>query len=165
MVKPQVFETSDPAYNCGRLLAIFDSLQRSAHGTGFDGATVSERYFGSASTTPNTAFSLLWKLHTHHLKKLRQQGDKGKAAANKIKNAITETVALFQPDRPGEAPQFPRHFNLMEQGRFALGFYQQMAVRKAAIDEYVRRKKAGEIKPEDIDHELDLTASHESSQP
>lgn len=165
MVKPQVFETSDPAYNCGRLLAVFDSLQRSAHGTGFDGATVSERYFGSASTTPNTAFSLLWKLHTHHLKKLRQQGDKGKAAANKIKNSITETIALFQPDRPGEAPQFPRHFNLVEQGRFALGFYQQMAVRKAAIDEYVRRKKAGEIKPHEIDDELELTASHESSQP
>lgn len=165
MIKPQVFETSDPAYNCGRLLAIFDSLQRSAHGREFDGATVSERYFGSASTTPNTAFSLLWKLHTHHLKKLRQQGDKGKAAANKIKSTITETVALFQPDRPGEAPQFPRHFNLVEQGRFALGFYQQMAARKAAIDEYVRRKKAGEIPPEDIDDELELTANHESSQP
>lgn len=165
MVKPQVFETSDPAYNCGRLLAIFDSLQRSAHGAGFDGATVSERYFGSASTTPNTAFSLLWKLHTHHLKKLRQQGDKGKRAANKIKSTITETVALFQPDQPGEAPQFPRHFNLVEQGRFALGFYQQMAVRKAAIDEYIRRKKAGEIQPEDFDDEFELTTSHESSQP
>ncbi|QJD29550.1 type I-C CRISPR-associated protein Cas8c/Csd1 [Methylococcus geothermalis] len=164
MIEPQIFETSDPAYNCGRLLAIFDSLQRSAHGAGFDGATVSERYFGSASTTPNTAFSLLWKLHTHHLKKLRQQGEKGKAAANKIKNTITETVALFQPENPGEAPQFPRHFNLVEQGRFALGFYQQMAVRKAAIDEYVRRKKAGEIQPEDIDDELELTANHESSQ-
>ncbi len=165
MIKPQIFETSDPAYNCGRLLAIFDSLQRSAHGAGFDGATVSERYFGSASATPNTAFSLLWKLHTHHLKKLRQQGDKGKRAANKIKNTITETVALFQPENPGEAPQFPRHFNLVEQGRFALGFYQQMAARKAAIDEYVRRKKAGEVKPDEVDNELELTVDHESSQP
>ncbi|MGZ8248356.1 type I-C CRISPR-associated protein Cas8c/Csd1 [Methylomagnum sp.] len=156
MIKPQVFETSDPAYNCGRLLAIFDSLQRSAHGAGFDGATVSERYFSAAVTTPNTAFSLLWKLHTHHLKKLRQQGEKGKRAANKIKNSINEAAILFQPDKPGDAPQFPRHFNLIEQGRFALGFYQQMAVRKAAIDEYVRRKKTGEIKPEDADDELEL---------
>ncbi|MDD5035046.1 MAG: type I-C CRISPR-associated protein Cas8c/Csd1 [Methylococcaceae bacterium] len=164
MIEPQVFETSDVAYNCGRLLAIFDSLQRSAHGTGFDGATVSERYFGAASTTPNSAFSLLWKLHTHHLKKLRQQGEKGRRAANKIKNTITETIALFRPDHPGEAPQLPRHFNLVEQGRFALGFYQQMAVRKAAIDEYVRRKKAGEIKPEDADDDLELTAGVETGQ-
>jgi CRISPR-associated protein Csd1 len=164
MIKPQVFETSDPAYNCGRLLAIFDALQRSAHGAGFDGATVSERYFSAAATTPNTAFSLLWKLHTHHLKKLRQQGEKGKRAANKIKNAINETAALFQPEKPGEAPQFPRHFSLIEQGRFALGFYQQMAVRKAAIDEYVRKKKAGEIKPEDADDELELTAHDQTGQ-
>jgi CRISPR-associated protein Csd1 len=156
MIKPQVFETSDPAYNCGRLLAIFDALQRSAHGAGFDGATVSERYFSAASTTPNTAFSLLWKLHTHHLKKLRQQGEKGRRAANKIKNTINETAALFQPQKQGDAPEFPRHFSLIEQGRFALGFYQQMAVRKAAIDEYVRRKKAGEIKPDNTDDELEL---------
>jgi CRISPR-associated protein Csd1 len=156
MIEPKVFETSDPAYNCGRLLAIFDALQRSAHGAGFDGATVSERYFSAAATTPNTAFSLLWKLHTHHLKKLRQQGENGKRAANKIKNTINETAALFQPNNPGEAPQFPRHFSLIEQGRFALGFYQQMAVRKAAIDEYVRKKKAGEIKPENTDDDLEL---------
>src|SRR5690606_29569944 len=35
-MKTHVFETEDPAYNCGRLLAIFDSLQRSAHGKSFD---------------------------------------------------------------------------------------------------------------------------------
>ncbi|MFZ4702371.1 MAG: type I-C CRISPR-associated protein Cas8c/Csd1, partial [Candidatus Methylumidiphilus sp.] len=156
MIEPQVFETHDPAYNAGRLLAILDSLQRSAHGSNFDGATLSERYFASASTTPNSAFSLLWKLHSHHLKKLRQQGDKGRRAANQIKNSIIETVALFHPDKTGDAPQLPRHFNLVEQGRFALGFYQQMAVRKAAIDEYVRKKKAGEIKSEGKDEELDL---------
>ena len=163
MIQPQVFETSDPAYNAGRLLAILDSLQRSAHGANFDGATVSERYFASASTTPNTAFSLLWKTHSHHLKKLRQQGDKGKRAANKIKESIIQTVTLFQPDKPGEPPELPRHFNLVEQGRFALGFYQQMAVRKAAIDEYVRKKKAGQLKPEEHDDELEVTTNETQS--
>jgi CRISPR-associated protein Csd1 len=101
----------------------------------------------------------LWKLHSHHLKKLRQQGDKGRRAANQIKNSIIETAALFHPNKTGDAPQLPRHFNLIEQGRFALGFYQQMAVRKAAIDEYVRKKKAGEIKSEGKDDELDLFTS------
>jgi CRISPR-associated protein Csd1 len=163
MIQPQVFETSDPAYNAGRLLAILDSLQRSAHGANFDGATVSEKYFASASTTPNTAFSLLWKTHSHHLKKLRQQGDKGKRAANKIKESIIQTVTLFQPDKPGEPPELPRHFNLVEQGRFALGFYQQMAVRKAAIDEYVRKKKAGQLKPEEHDDELEVNTGETQS--
>ncbi len=156
MTEPRIFETNDPAYNCGRLLAVFDSLQRSAHGKNFDGATIAERYFGSASTTPNTAFSLLWKLHQHHLKKLRQQGEKGQRAACKIKTSITEIAGLFEPATPGAPPQCPRYFTLVEQGRFALGFYQQMAARKAAIDEYMRKKKAGQLKHEEVDDELDL---------
>lgn len=155
-MKTHVFETDDPAYNCGRLLAVLDSLQRSAHGNSFEGATIAERYFGSASTTPNTAFSLLWKLHQHHLRKLRQQGEKGQRAAAKIKTAITEIADLFEPATPGTSPQFPRYFTLVEQGRFALGFYQQMAARKAAIDEYMRKKKAGDLKPEEVDDELEL---------
>lgn len=157
MIEPQICETNDPAYNCGRLLAVFDSLQRSAHGKGFDGTTIAERYFGSASTTPNTAFSLLWKLHQHHLKKLRQQGEKGQRAASKIKISITEISGLFEPATPGASPQFPRYFTLVEQGRFALGFYQQMAARKAAIDEYMKKKKAGELKPEEVDEGLELS--------
>ncbi len=155
-MKSHVFETDDPAYNCGRLLAVLDSLQRSAHGMSFDGATIAERYFGSASTTPNTAFSLLWKLHQHHLKKLRQQGEKGQRAAAKIKTSITEIAGFFEPVIPGAPPQFPRYFTLVEQGRFALGFYQQMAARKAAIDEYMRKKKSGELKPEEVDDVLEL---------
>jgi CRISPR-associated protein Csd1 len=163
LMQIRVFETDDPAYNCGRLLAIFDSLQRSAHGAGFDGATIAERYFGSASTTPNTAFSLLWKLHQHHLKKLRQQGDKGRRAADKIKTSIIEIMDLFKPEKAGVAPQFPRYFALVEQGRFALGFYQQMAARKAAIDAYLKKKRTGELKPDEVDDELDITDSEQKS--
>jgi len=157
MIEPQICETNDPAYNCGRLLAVFDSLQRSAHGKGFDGATIAERYYGSASTTPNTAFSLLWKLHQHHLKKLRQQGERGQRTASKIKTAITEIAGVFEPATPGASPQFPRYFTLVEQGQFALGFYQQMAARKAVIDEYMRKKKAGQLKHEEVDDELELS--------
>lgn len=155
-MKTHVFDTTDSAYNCGRLLAIFDSLQRSAHGSSFEGATIAERYFGSASTTPNSAFSLLWRLHQHHLKKLRQQGEKGQRASNKIKNSIIEIAGMFESKDSGTPPQFPRYFTLVEQGKFALGFYQQMAARKAAIDEYLKKKKAGELKPEEIDDELEL---------
>ncbi len=156
-MKPKVFETTDRAYNCGRLLAVFDSLQRSAHGKDFSGATIAERYFGSASTTPNMAFSLLWRLHQYHLKKLRQQGEKGQRAAARIKDTITQIAGLFEQKAPGEPPKFPNYFEPVEQGKFALGFYQQMAVRKAAIEEYMKKKQAGDLKPGEIDDELELT--------
>ncbi len=156
-MQAQVFETNDPAYNCGRLLAVFDSLQRSAHGKSFDGATIAERYFGSASTAPNTAFSLLWRLHQHHLKKLRQQGEKGRRAATKIRDSITQIASLFGQTTTGSPPELPRYFTLVEQGRFALGFYQQMAARKAAIEDNLRKKKANGLKPEEINDETELS--------
>lgn len=135
MIEPQVFETGDPAYNCGRLLAIFDDLQREAlstDGNRFDGAGVVEKYYGSASSAPNTAFGILWRLHQHHLKKISQKGDRGKAAAYAIKRKIADIAALFPQPSPMQPPQFPRTFSLQEQGRFALGFYQQKAADDAA---------------------------------
>lgn len=135
MIEPQVFETNDPAYNCGRLLALFDDLQREAlstEGNRFDGAGVVEKYYGSASSAPNSAFGILWRLHQHHLKKVSQKGDKGKAAAFAIKRKIAEIASLFPQPAPLQPPQFPRTFSLQEQGRFALGFYQQKAADDAA---------------------------------
>jgi CRISPR-associated protein Csd1 len=141
MIEAKVFETSDPAYNCGRLLAIFDDLQMRAHEYQLEGAGVVERYYGAASSAPNSAFGILWRLHQHHLKKLSRQGDKGKAAAEAIKRKIAEIAALFSQPEPNFPPEFPRAFSLVEQGRFALGFYQQ----KAADDAARRKAKpAGE---------------------
>ncbi len=141
MIEAKVFETSDPAYNCGRLLAIFDDLQMRAHEYQLEGAGVVERYYGAASSAPNSAFGILWRLHQHHLKKLSRQGDKGKAAAEAIKRKIAEIAALFPQPKPNFPPEFPRAFSLVEQGRFALGFYQQ----KAADDAARRKaKSAGE---------------------
>ena len=156
MIEPKVFETPDPAYNCGRLLAIFDDLQMQAHSYKLEGAGVVERYYGSASSAPNSAFGILWRLHQHHLRKISRNGDAGKRAAEAIKRRIGDVAALFPQPAPNLPPQFPRTFSLQEQGRFALGFYQQMAVRRAAIDEYQRKTKAGELKPEEIDDVLEL---------
>jgi CRISPR-associated protein Csd1 len=135
-----VADTGDIAYNCGRLLAVFDVLQEEAHTkrnpdgkviSKLEGAGVVERYFGTASSSPNSAFNLLWRLHVHHLKKLSGQGDKGRAAAVAIEKRITEICALFGQTESMRAmrtpPHFPRVLDLQAQGRFALGFYQQKA--------------------------------------
>lgn len=131
-MEPKVFETNDPAYNCGRLLAIFDDLQARASEFQLKGAGVVERYYGSASSAPNSAFGILWRLHQHHLKKLSRQGDKGRAGSEAIKRRIGEIAALFPQPAANMPPAFPRTFDLQAQGRFALGFYQQKAADDAA---------------------------------
>jgi CRISPR-associated protein Csd1 len=144
-------QIKDPAYNCGCLLSVFNSLQRAAHKTGDArkelNTTIAERYFSSASSNPNGAFSILWRLHQHHLKKLRQGGTKGEKAAFRIKESIAEICVRFREPAPGASPDFPRFFTLVEQGRFALGYYQQEAKRAAAIRAWREKQKLQGIAP------------------
>lgn len=139
MIEPIITETDDAAYNCGRLLAIFDELQMAAHEYKLEGAGVVERYYGTASSAPNSAFGILWRLHQHHLKKIgRSQAGKAEA----LKRKIEGIAAQFKARGPRQPPVFPRSFNLPAQGRFALGFYQQKASERAARQAYLDEKKA-----------------------
>lgn len=135
-IKPKLTaDTDDPAYNCGRLLTVFDDLQQRAHEWKLEGATVAERYYGSASATPATAFGILWRLHLHHLRKLRRLGGKHEAAAYAIEQKITNICGLLgqteEMKRRRLSPTLPRTLDLQAQGRFALGYYQQKAEDKA----------------------------------
>lgn len=148
-------QTDDPAYNSGRLLSVLNSLQRSAHDGKLQGSSIAERYYGSASTNPSAAFSILWRLHQHHLKKLRRKGEKGQKAAHRIKENIAEICALITPAMSGRPPQLPRVFMLVEQARFALGFYHQEAARIEAVRLW-KEKQLATCKPdsdEDIPEE------------
>jgi len=141
MMEPTVCETADPAYNCGRLLAIFDELQAEAHDHKLEGAGVVERYYGTASSAPNSAFGILWRLHQHHLRKLKRSDGKKQAAAWAIESRITDIARLFRQPSPSLPPQFPRTFTLVEQGRFALGFYQEKADSTDRMREAIRVKQ------------------------
>ncbi len=132
---------TDPAYNCGRLLAVFEELQAAYHEYRLEGASVVEKYYGTAAASPNSAFGILWRLHQHHLKKVART-NRGKSEA--IKQKIAEISTNFKNPNPKLPPQFPRSFNLQEQGRFALGFYQQIASDKEAREAYLRNKKSEE---------------------
>lgn len=169
-IQPQlVADTSDIAYNSGRLLAVFDELQDAAHKKRgkdgkvigeLEGPSIVERYFGSASSAPISAFPILWRLHIHHLRKLSQQDKKGRGAAAAIERRVGDICALLcqTPEMRTKriCPDFKRVHTLREQGRFALGFYQQKAQRSADIAEYMRRKKAGELKPEEKDDAVEF---------
>ena len=124
MIQPEVFETDDPAYNCGRLLAVLAETQAKAHEYKLEGAGVAERYFGTASVSPSSVFPLLLRLNRHHLNKIRKS-DRFGGHERFLEDAIQDILIKFRPEISNQPPRFPRLLDLQAQGRFAIGFYQQ----------------------------------------
>ncbi|HWB14455.1 MAG TPA: type I-C CRISPR-associated protein Cas8c/Csd1 [Pirellulales bacterium] len=120
--------TSDrsPGYACGRLLALLARCQSPRdYGTS---AQLLERYYGSASTAPRSVLAVLLRLNRHHLRKIR---DEMPGFAFNLEQELEARLAPFRAT-PTSDPNFPAVLSLAEQGRFALGFYQQRAAYRAA---------------------------------
>ncbi len=113
-------ENTSPAYRLGRLFALLESIQRSAL-PGLN-ATIRDRYFASASSTPARVFPLLVKTATHHLASLRKT-DKG-GLAHWLDSQIGEVWSGLAPDLPGS-------LTLEDQGRFVAGYYHQKFAKTA----------------------------------
>ncbi len=97
------------AYRLGRLFAVLEKIQEEAS-PGLN-ATIRDRYYGAASSTPVSVFTTLLRLKNHHLNKL----NKGRAVQmEKLIGEIMEDLA-----------DLPRQLGLPDQGRFALGYYHQ----------------------------------------
>ncbi len=104
---------SNDAYQLGRLFAVLERIQSAAIKDA--NATITDRYFGSASTVPYSVFPRLVAGGKHHLSKIRK--DKPGFAINLDKD-LMEII--------GKLPQsFPKHLSIQDQGRFAIGYYQQ----------------------------------------
>ncbi len=143
MPEPQLADTPEPAYNLGRLLAVFESLQDRYHNFEKKGAGVVERYYGTASSAPAAVFPQLCKLARHHMSKVRKEDE---SAARRLDDQIGDILKKFQPAAPGESPKFKRMLTLPEQGIFALGFYQQRAKDRAASSVLSNLGKARELR-------------------
>ena len=111
----------NPAYRLGRLFAVLEKIQEeSAGGAGKLNATIRDRYYGAASSSPASVFPTLLKLEKHHVSKLDERGKK-------------MLYRAFNNNRPDDyvgqvlshVPEIPNHLALPEQGRFALGYYHQ----------------------------------------
>jgi CRISPR-associated protein Csd1 len=102
------------AYHCGRMLAEIEAIQRAALGQ--VNATVTDRYYGSASSTPASVFPALMRGVRVHLGNLRRRSPGAHAA---LDARITEIAAAL--------PDFPRTLTMRSQGLFALGYYHQRA--------------------------------------
>lgn len=101
---------TNAGYRLGRLFAVLEKIQEEAN-PGIN-ATIRDRYYGAASSTPVTVFSTLLKLKNHHLSKLENRG-----RAVNLEKRIGEIM-----DGLGD---FPAQLPLADQGRFAIGYYHQ----------------------------------------
>jgi CRISPR-associated protein Csd1 len=125
-----------PAYICGQLMAVYENLQwkaddseqkrRRSKTDSSDSKkeinlTVTDRYFGLASTFPKVAFPRILNLARAHMRKLRREDFK---AANAINAHIEKLHGYLAPSENGP---YPAQLGLDGQGLFALGYYHQKA--------------------------------------
>ena len=100
----------DIGYVLGRLFAVLEKTQAEAN-PGLN-ATIADRYFGSASSTPIAVFGTLMRLLPHHLNKLEFEG-----RAVQLQWEIRQILEHCQ--------RFPNYLNLEQQGLFAIGYYHE----------------------------------------
>jgi CRISPR-associated protein Csd1 len=97
-------------YRLGRLFAVLEKIQERAN-PGIN-ATIRDRFYGAASSTPVTVFGNLMRLKNHHLAKLDHVGER--INYEKLIGEIMSGIG-----------DFPTHLALDQQGRFAIGYYHQ----------------------------------------
>ena len=100
----------NPGYLLGRLFSVLERIQEAAN-PGID-ATIRDRFYGAASSTPVAAFPHLLKLKNHHVSKMENKG-----YAINLEKLIQSIMQGIQ--------DMPRHLSLADQGRFAIGYYHQ----------------------------------------
>lgn len=103
-------ECTDPAYTLGRLFSVLEAVQSAAN-PGIN-ATIKDKYFNAASSTPSRIFPLLVDLSQKHLRKL----DTGKKIF--YNKQITELMNIL-------GQEYPTRLSLPQQGSFQLGYYHQ----------------------------------------
>jgi CRISPR-associated protein Csd1 len=126
-------ENAEPAYVCGRLLAVLEEIQRAAM-PGVN-ATIVDRFYGTASTAPQTVFSRLLKGAQAHLSKLERDN----RGAQRALQARLEDILSHLDARTN----FPKTMNLEQQGLFSLGYYHQRAYSRSQARENAERRRAG----------------------
>lgn len=106
-------ENDNNAYLLGRLFAVLERTQSIA--VKGANATITDRYFGSASTVPYSVFPRLLAGSKNHLSKIR------KKMPGYAVNLDKDMTAII-----GKLPaSFPKHFSIESQGRFSIGYYHQ----------------------------------------
>ena len=109
---------NQPAYLCGRLLALYDALQYAERG--WVRSSLADRYYALASTNPATAFPKIEEVGLKHLTRLRRVNPD---MAARLEQDLQE-VHMRLAELGGT---FPGALSLEDQGRFAIAFHHQKA--------------------------------------
>jgi CRISPR-associated protein Csd1 len=128
-------ENCDPAYICGRLMAILANIQQAALGD--VGAGVVQRYYAAASTTPALILGrLIRQAQVGHLSK----DTIGKGLKFWFEQQLASVLAKLDPK------DLPVTLSLEGQSLFAMGYYHQKAFRKT--DDSTKRDTDGQADTE-----------------
>lgn len=103
----------DIGYVLGALFATLEKIQEDSSESKIN-ATIKDRYYGSASSTPLTVFATLIKLSQHHLSKISKIKPNRAVYFNRELGEIMNKI-----------DEFPSHLNMEQQGLFAIGYYQK----------------------------------------
>lgn len=103
-------ENKNEGYVLGRLFAVIEKIQQDAL-PGIN-ATIGDRYYGAASSTPTAVIPRLLRMERFHLRKL------GVGAQIYYNQMLSEILAPLND-------HFPLRLDIIQQGAFALGYYHQ----------------------------------------
>ena len=113
---------TDKNYIMGRIFAVLEAIQSAAN-PGLN-ATIRDKYFNAACTTPNRIFAKLHQLAVHHLRKME--------AGQKVyyEKQLQNLMEKIEP-----AEKSPARLSPEEQGMFILGYYHQTRERYKSKEE------------------------------
>jgi CRISPR-associated protein Csd1 len=109
-----------PAYQLGRLFAVLEAAQYAALGR--VNASIADRYYGAASSTPARVFAALIRGAKTHISDARKRN-----RGLWVESRMQDIIARLPPDLPSS-------LRLEDQGRFAVGYYHERASRPAKAD-------------------------------
>lgn len=108
---------TNKGYILGRLFAVYEEVQRAALG-GNVNATIKDKFYGSASATPQKVFAALSSGSQNHFSKLKKQSPGRAVNLEKLLMTITDLMV------PGDDP-IPVSLSSAEQALFGIGYYHQ----------------------------------------
>jgi len=130
--------STEPAYLCGRLLAILDVIQTRALNS--PNATIIDKFYGTASSAPASVFGTLIHGAQAHMGKLRKTAP---GTHHALERQLEDVLDPLMP--------FPNTLTLQEQGLFALGFYHQRAWNRRAAQLRKEQREADAAEAKDAE--------------
>jgi CRISPR-associated protein Csd1 len=119
-------DLASPPYQCGRLFAVLEDIQRKALGRDIN-TTIADKYLPAATATPLAILTMLRKNANGHLRRIRRTSTGTYYALN---TRLDEVLGHITPDAGNSG--IPATLALAGQAEFILGYHHQRAADLAA---------------------------------